>query len=339
MTTTHRPRTAVSPRRPSAAPRRRARAWTAAAFALAAALVPVPLLAHTGRAPAPHDLWRSWGIEPTVVIPLFLTAWLYSRGVENVWRRAGRGRGVRTAQAAAFAGGIATLFVALVSPLDRVAEALFAAHMTQHLLLIAVAPPLLVLGAPQAGLAWGVPGRFRRPFARWWHRRTVVRAGLRAVEAPLPAVALHAVALLAWHVPAAYDAAVANPWVHALEHASFLGTALVFWWAVLHRRGSLRRVPGVAMLALFAITVESGVLGALLTFSPTPWFAAHLATTAAWGLTPLEDQQIAGLVMWVPGSLAYLAAVAWLFVRWMNASDARPAAAPAAVVSAGSVPA
>jgi cytochrome c oxidase assembly factor CtaG len=296
-----------------------------ALLACVAALVPAPLLAHAGRTPTPHDLWRSWGLEPTVVIPLFLTAWIYTRGVESVWRRAGRGRGVRRAEAMAFAAGMLTLAVALVSPLDRVAESLFWVHMVQHLLLIAVAPPLLVLGASVAGMAWGLPANARRAVARWWHARRVLRAALAWLASPLPAVTVHAVALLAWHFPAAYDAAVASPWVHALEHVTFLGTALVFWWAVLHRRGSLRAAPGLAMLALFGLSTVSGGLAALLTFSPQPWYAAHLATTAAWGLTPLADQQLAGLVMWVPGSLAYLAAVVWLFVRWMQASEVRAA--------------
>jgi putative membrane protein len=294
-------------------------------LACAAALVPAPLLAHTGRPPAPHDLWASWGLEPTVVVPLYLTAWLYTRGVEAVWRRAGRGRGIRRAEAGAFAAGMLALVVALVSPLDRVAESLFWVHMTQHLLLVAVAAPLLVLGAPQAGLAWGMPKPARRSVARWWHRRRGLRAALGWLAAPLPAVVVHVAALLAWHLPAAYDAAVANPWVHALEHVSFLGTALVFWYAVLSRRGSLSAKPGLAVLALFAVSVVSGGLAALLTFSPAPWYASHLATTAAWGLTPLEDQQLAGLVMWVPGNVAYVGAVAWLFVRWMRSSELRAA--------------
>jgi putative membrane protein len=316
------------PRIRSSAPRSTrllAQAARVGVLACAAALVPAPLLAHTGRPPAPHDLWTSWGLEPTVIVPLYLTAWLYTRGVEAVWRRAGRGRGIRRAEAASFAAGMLVLLVALVSPLDRVAASLFWVHMTQHLLLVAVAAPLLVLGAPQAGLAWGVPRRARRSVARWWHGRTGVRAALAWLAAPLPAVVVHVAALLAWHLPAAYDAAVANPWVHALEHATFLGTALVFWYAVLSRRGSLNATPGLAMLALFAVSTVSGGLAALLTFSPAPWYASHLATTAAWGLTPLEDQQLAGLVMWVPGSVVYVGAVAWLFVRWMRSSELRAA--------------
>lgn len=292
-------------------------------LAAACVLVPARLLAHVGAPPAPHDLWRSWGLAPTVIVPLFATAWLYTRGVERVWRRAGRGRGVRRGQAAAFAAGMLALALALVSPVDRVAESLFWVHMVQHLLLIAVAPPLLVLGAPQAGLAWGLPPAGRRRVARWWHRLRGLRVAVAALASPLPAIALHSVALWAWHVPAAYQAAVARPAVHAAEHLSFVATAVLFWWAVLHPRGSLRRVPGLAILALFVMTIEGGALGALLTFSASPWYTSHLATAPAWGLTAMDDQQVAGLVMWVPGSLAYLAAAAWVFASWIRASERR----------------
>jgi cytochrome c oxidase assembly factor CtaG len=215
------------------------------------------------------------------------------------------------------------LAVALVSPVDRVAESLFWVHMVQHLLLIAVAPPLLVLGAPQAGLAWGLPPHARRGVARWWHGLRGLRAAVAALALPLPAIALHSVALWAWHVPAAYQAAVARPAVHALEHLSFIVTAALFWWAVLHPRSSLRRVPGLAILALFVMTIEGGALGALLTFSTSPWYTTHLATAPAWGLSAMDDQQVAGLVMWVPGSLAYLAAAAWVFVTWIRTPERR----------------
>jgi hypothetical protein len=152
-----------------------------------------------------------------------------------------------------------------------------------------------------------------------------MRGRMGWLASPLPAVALHVIALWAWHVPAAYGAALRGPWVHAAEHGSFLGTAMIFWWAVLHRRGSLARMPGVAMLALFALSMATGALGALLTFSAAPWYASHMATASAWGFTPLEDQQVAGLVMWIPGSLVYLTAVTLVFVRWMRTAERRSA--------------
>jgi len=124
--------------------------------------------------------------------------------------------------------------------------------------------------------------------------------------------------------------------VHALEHFSFLVTALLFWWTFLHPGGRLRRSPGVALLYVFGMTLVSGALGALITFSGAPWYRSHLPYTAAWGLTPMEDQQLAGLIMWVPGGLAYLAGAAWIFLDWMRASESRTPASPEAVPAAAS---
>jgi putative membrane protein len=225
-------------------------------------------------------------------------------------------------------GGIAALLVALVSPLDAAGGALFTAHMLQHLLLMAVAAPLLVLGAPQVGLAWGLPRRGRAAAARWWHALGL-RALFRGLAHPLAAFALHAGALWAWHLPGAYDAALAHEGVHALEHASFLGTAALFWWVALHPAGRLRRSPGAAVLYAFAMAMASGALGALLAFSEAPWYAAHLQSAAAWGLTPAADQQLAGLVMWIPGGVPYLAAAVWLLLQWLRASERRVRAAEA----------
>ncbi len=245
--------------------------------------------------------------------------------MEALWRRAGAGRGVRRAQAAACAGGIAALFTALVSPVDSAAESLFAVHMAQHLLLMAVAAPLLVLAAPQAALAWGMPRRLDAV----WRRLGWLRRGIGGLARPAPALALHSLALWTWHVPAAYDAAVRSGALHALEHASFLGTALLFWWAVLQPGRTERRAHGPAALLLFVMAMQGGLLGALLAFSGSPWYASHLGTTAAWGATPVDDQQLAGLVMWIPGGASYLLALAWLLVDGLRAADLRVRAADA----------
>lgn len=254
--------------------------------------------------------------EPSPLLAVLVVGGLYARGVHAVWTRAGRGHGIRAWQVATFGTGLLALLVALESPLDGLSADLFAAHMVQHLLLILVAAPLLVLPAPLAGLLWGLPADARRGvvvLGRWlpgWLGRPAVAFGL------------HVLAVWAWHLPRLYEAAVANPWVHVAEHACFLGTAALFWWALLHRRGAY----GAAVLYVFGMAIQSTALGALLTFARSPWYASHLATTAAWGLSPLEDQQLAGLIMWVPGGLIYLAAALGLFGMWLNGGDApRPA--------------
>lgn len=289
----------------------------------ASMLAPAASWAHDGRPVAPHDLWAAWSVEPWVVVPLFLSAWLYSRGVERLWRRSGAGRGVRRWEAACFAGGWLTLLVAMVSPLHAMGGALFSAHMVQHELLMALAAPLLVLGRPVVPFLWALPIGWRRA-AGGWAKRNPVRSGWRALTNPFAAWLLHAAALWLWHLPALYEATLASEAAHALQHASFLGTGLLFWWALVHGREG-RMGYGASVFYLFATAMHSGGLGALLTFAPRPWYAAYGATTAAWGLSPLEDQQLAGLIMWIPASLSYLAATLILLAAWMRESERRAA--------------
>lgn len=287
------------------------------------ALVPAPALAHAGRPLQPHDLWTAWSLDPAVVAPLLAGGWLYARGVERVWRRSGTGRGVRRWQAGCFAAGWITLLLAMVSPLHPLGEALFSAHMAQHELLVAVAAPLLVLGRPLVPLLWAVPVHWRRAAGRW-AKAGPVRGGWRMVSGPFAAWLLHAAALWLWHLPGPYQAALAGEGLHALQHASFLGTGLLFWWALFHGREG-RLGYGAAVFYLFATAMHSGALGALLTLSPTPWYPAYDGTTAAWGLTALEDQQLAGLIMWVPAGVSYLVAGLALLAAWMRESERRAA--------------
>ena len=289
----------------------RAAAATRAALALAATIVPAAALAHDGKPLAPHDVWSAWALDPWIVVPLALVALLYAAGLRRLWRRAGTGRGVTRAMAAAHATGWATLVLALLSPLHAMGEVLFSAHMVQHELLVALAAPLLALGRPGVVLAWGFPARWRPRVGRLL-ARPALRATWRALTLPFVAFLLHAAALWLWHAPRLYERSLTSDVAHAIQHASFLGTALLFWWSVLqplHARGeAARRARGAAALSLFATMLHTGALGALLTFAPSLWYPAYATTTAAWGLMPLEDQQLAGIVMWVPGGIAYLAA-------------------------------
>ena len=278
-------------------------------------------LAHDSEPLAPHDLWSAWTLEPAVLLGLGVAAWAYARGVRALWGRAGRGRGVRGRQVAAYAGGLVTLLVALVSPLDALSSALLSAHMTQHLLLILIAAPLLVLGAPPVTLLWALPEPSRRALAAWWRRTAAVRVGWHALTHPLLVWTLHAAVVWVWHLPRFYQAALRSGPVHVLEHASFLGTALLFWWVVVRcgERGGLGYGPG--LLYVFGMAIQSGVLGALMALSEAPWYPAYVPTTGAWGLTPRDDQQLAGLLMWVPAGLVYLVAAALLFGRWVAAEE------------------
>jgi putative membrane protein len=145
-----------------------------------------------------------------------------------------------------------------------------------------------------------------------------VRAPARVVTAPAAVWLLHAVALWAWHVPALFNAALASDPIHALQHLSFFGTAVLFWWGLVQDRYD-RMQYGAAVLYVFTTAVHSGVLGALLTLSPWPWYPAYATTTAAFGLTPLEDQQLGGLIMWVPAGAIYVAVGLAFFAAWLGA--------------------
>ena len=282
-----------------------------------------PVFAHEGKPHKFSDLWFTWGRDPFVIAGLALTAWLYWRGLRRVWKESARGRGLRRWEAWCFAAGWLALFVALVSPLHPWGEVLFSAHMTQHEVLVLVAAPLLVLGRPLVPFLWALPERWRFKVGALGKEKRV-RAAWSFLTNPLVAWAVHAVALWVWHVPALFQATLRSDFVHTLQHLSFLGSALLFWWALVHGRRGLMGY-GAAVLYMFTTSVHSGVLGALITFARGVWYPAYANSTASWGLTPLEDQQLGGLVMWVPAGALYMIAGLALFVGWLREAERRVA--------------
>ena len=276
------------------------------------------VLAWHGSAQAhgqPFDAWMpAFEPEPWLLWALGLAAVLYAVGALRLWRHAGPGRGLGYGQAASYALGWLTLVLALASPLDALGAHLFSAHMVQHELLMIVCAPLLVAGRPLAAWAWALP----RPWLR----------GLRGVGAvpglglawhvltrPMVAWALHGLAVWLWHVPALFDAALRSQAVHELQHFSFFASALLFWWVALAPRAA-----GIGYL--FTTMVHTGALGALITLAPTVWYLGYGDAPAQLGMDPLEDQQIGGLIMWVPAAFAYLLAGLVSLGRWLNRSPA-----------------
>jgi putative membrane protein len=279
-----------------------------------------PAFAHDGA--ASHDLSSLWHWDPLVLLGLILGAWLYARGIAALWRRGGVGRGVRRWQAAAFAAGLAVLAIALLSPLAGLAEELFSAHMAQHLLLLLVAPPLLLLGAPEIAGALGLPRRWRRPLAG-----TFLRVERRPFWHSLGTVGaiwvVQMAALWLWHLPRFYEAALESDIVHGLEHVTFLVTALLFWAVVLRPFSSRRASFGVAIVFVIATALPNGLLGALMTLTSSPWYPAYAARVTDWGMTPLVDQQIGGLLMWIPPGTIYVVLVAGLLLAWLERAPGR----------------
>ncbi|HEY9226146.1 MAG TPA: cytochrome c oxidase assembly protein [Gemmatimonadaceae bacterium] len=285
-------------------------------------------LHHPGDA-----LWTRWMTDPSAVIPIAMLAGVYAGGTCVAWRHAGRGRSVRRWQVWCFAGGLLTLVIALASPLDAAADRLFSAHMAQHVLLAIVAPPLLVAGAPLTAALWLLPLESRKDLVQWIRQFEWLAALWPLLTAPLIAWALHAIAMWAWHVPRLYTLALNNPLAHVAEHLSFVGTAGLMWWGFLYPRRSRRAAYALGIGALFLTMLHSGALGALLTLSHRVWFPVHAAGAASFGITPLDDQRLAGLIMWVPGGLLDLAAMSVLFLAWMRTAERRDATRTRGVVT------
>lgn len=283
------------------------------AIRLAAALTLPGLLAsspsasaHDGPAWSAPDLWLGASIA--------LALALYLPGVRNLWRAAPGHRSTLWRYIPAFMLGWCVLALVLLPPLASVAAETFSGHMLQHEVLMVAAAPLLVLGRPLAIWTWAFPERWRPVVGRPAHWRAV-RVPWDFITAPLPATVLHAIALWTWHAPPLFIAAQDDVWIHALQHASFFFTAVLFWNAVF--RGRSGAASGPSLFWLFLTMLHTGALGVLLTFSANVWFP-EAPGAASWGLSALEDQQLGGLIMWVPGGTVYVIAALTLAARWLN---------------------
>jgi putative membrane protein len=279
-------------------------------LALLLSLSASPAFAHG----ADHDSAASWEWDSWIIAPLALSAWLYGRGVWLTWRRAGTGRGIHRWQALCFAAGWLTLFAALCSPLHWLGEHLFTAHMIEHELLMAVGAPLLAVSRPLGSFMRALPKLLASVFTRGARSRPVHRFWNWIMD-PTVATVLHAIALWVWHVPALFDATVTNEFLHRLQHVSFLASALVFWWALFR---PARPSYGAGAMHVFATMVHMSLLGALLTLSPRLHYDAQTVFAPEFGLTPLEDQQLAGLVMWVPAGTIYAAIALAMLAAWIT---------------------
>ena len=270
-----------------------------------------------------HEAAHRWTWEPWTIALLLASAGLYGAGMRRIWRKAGAGRGVRPWQAAAFAAGLLSIAVALLSPVAWLSEILFSVHMTQHEILMLISAPLLVFGQPLVGMLWALPASTRAGWAGWSRRRSVAIAW-HALTAPLAVFLLHAAAVWIWHAPALYEAALGSAGIHALEHLSFVLTAALFWWGMVHGRYG-RMAYGAGVLYVFLTAIHTSVLGALMTISPGVLYPSYLHAAAPWRIDALQDQQLAGLLMWVPSGLVFIVFGLALFAAWLGESGRRAA--------------
>jgi cytochrome c oxidase assembly factor CtaG len=252
-----------------------------------------------------------------VVLPLLLAAvaFTYAVGLRNLWANARTARLVGIGPPIAFATALVVLLVALTSLLDGAATSDLPVHMVQHLLLLAVAAPLFAISEPVVVMLRALPDGGRRrvqPYVRRVIRSQTSTRGWLAWM--VVADALSSAALLLWHAPAAYDAAVRHPAIHALEHATFLITSALFWWMALGATRRSRR--GLGVLAVFAATLPATALGIAMTLSRTPWYSTY-----GHGPSALHDQQVAGALMWGFGGAALVIGAAGLFASWLASME------------------
>ena len=296
---------------------------THAAARLACPLGLLVASAASAHAQGGSAVLPGWTLDGWVTMPLLVSLAWFCIGYARLRNRSTATQS-HVASARWFIAGWLVLALALVSPLHEAGERSFAAHMLEHELLMLVAAPLLVMSRPIGIGLWAFPHAVRRLLAGFGHR---VGGIWRAVTAPVTATVLQAAALWLWHAPRLFDLALANPGWHVVQHLTFLVTALLFWWAVLHGRSGERRI-GVAIGCLFFTATVSGALGALMAFSSSPWYAGYAANgLTPYGLTPAEDQQLAGLLMWIPGGLVHAVVGLTLFARRLSSDRGGPARA------------
>lgn len=287
--------------------------------------------AHSGTTPG-QIRFTSWSWPPFVISPLSILGAMYAVGAIRMWRRRSHA-GLTWKPIACFAAGWSTLVLALDSPLHELGEQLFSVHMIQHEVLMLVSAPLLLLGRPAVVFVWALPTRWRKIGRLSSHR--AVRRTWTVLSAPVVAWCLQAFALWSWHAPALFDSTLRSEAIHAAQHISFFATALLFWWPLTGEH--FRSGDGAAIVYTFTTGVHMSLLGALLTFAPRPWYPAYAVTAPFWHLSALEDQQLGGLIMWIPAGTILFVATLFLLHRWMKHSDDRWAFChPAPVISPAS---
>jgi putative membrane protein len=239
---------------------------------------------------------------------------LYALGQLRMHRR---GAVVRGFERIAFWSGWLVMFAAVTPPLDNLALQRFSMHMVQHELLMLVGAPLVIAGRPYSTWLWGLPHSTRRRVAAALQRRSI--AGFwRTVTAPVSAWLLHGVVVWVWHVPRLYETAVRDESIHALQHAMFVSTSMLFWWGLVHGRYG-RAGYGASVFYVFTTVVHTGILGAVFTLNPMPLYSVYVERAP----DPLADQQLAGLVMWIPAGIILTLAGLGLFAAWLGEAERR----------------
>lgn len=279
--------------------------------ALAILLTATPAFAHGTQTHAERLGWTS---DPWIVTPLALAALVYASGYMRLRQQSRLGRRKLDSQAMIYATGWLSLTLALTSPLHALGEHVFTAHMIEHEIIMAISAPLIVMARPSAVLLWGLPERMRRGIGSLV-KKPYFESGWGILAGGAVATLLHGAAIWVWHVPALFDAAIDDVVLHRLQHLSFFSSALLFWWAMFRR--SQR---GIAAWHIFLTMLHTSLLGALIALSPVVLYGAQTRFSELSGMAPLEDQQLAGFVMWVPAGIVYAVVALMMLAQWIAGS-------------------
>ena len=279
--------------------------------------------------PLTRALLLSWDLRPEILLPLLLLATFHLAGWLRLRRRSD-GRFANWWRLLSYTGGIFVLALALLSPIDVLSAQLFSVHMVQHLLLMMVAVPLLLLANPFPTFLWALPDRLRpgtagacRSILRWLSVDRPASLALRKITAPGTAWVLYVLTFFAWHDGNAYSLALRLESVHRLEHLTFLGAALLFWWHVTGAAPRIHPKPAQWMRVGYVLGMipPNMLLGVALSFAETPIYPYYETVPRLFGLSVLDDQVWGGLIMWIPGSMMYVIAALALLARLLTSAE------------------
>lgn len=275
---------------------------------------------------------RSWDLRLDLIIVLATAGTIYSLGWWRLRQRTRRARGRNHWQAGAawrpiaYLSGLLVLAIALMSPIDVLASQLFLMHMIQHVLLVMIVPPLLLVANPLPYMLWGLPARLRRPIVGLLSAESRFRHYLRLTTGPGIVWLFFVIVYWGWHDPNAYNWALQSSFAHDLEHLTFFLASMLFWWHVVGAGPRIHRPMspfGRFAYALSAIPVNM-FAGIAFAFANEPIYTHYEAMPRLWGISILTDQRIAGVIMWVPGSMMYIVAALILVARWLQTEEHKP---------------
>ena len=285
-----------------------------AALAVAGlALVPSAIFAHGGVEPG-DNIWAAWTTNPLPSLALFLTAYLYVNGLSR-WPNPSHP--IRFWQKACFFAGLLVIFLALQSPIDPLAEHQFSVHQLQHILLRMVAPVLVLAGAPLTPMLRGLPLWALQGFVRPVVRSPQMQRLYHVITNPIVSTVVFLSTLYLWQVPVLHDLAVRNDLVHEFMHLTMLGSGFIFWWVVIDPKPHRSRLHhGLRILYLGLIVLPNTLLGAGITFNTNLIYDAYYEFPQPLGISPLTDQQLGGLILWVIGDMMSIITAGVVMIMW-----------------------